>query len=83
MPLTFEELTEDEQLKYANALETWARAVREAHRWKQERVQDATAADPPLSTATLDELTARLVTGYTDRIPEFPTPDDIRNMAEE
>ncbi len=82
MPLTFDELTEDEQLKYANALETWARAVRDAHRWKQERVQDAVAADPPLSTATLEELSARLVTGYAERIPEQPTPDGIRIAGE-
>jgi len=82
MSLTFDGLTEDEQLKYANALETWARAVREAQRWKQERVRDAAEASPPLSAGTLEELSGRLVAGYAERIPEFPTPDGIRGETQ-
>jgi hypothetical protein len=78
MPLTFENLTEAEQLVYANALETWARAVRDAQRWKRERTGDAATADPPLSAATLEELTARLADGYAARIPAQPTPDQAR-----
>lgn len=79
MPLTFEDLTDEEQLKFANELEAWARNVRDAWRWKQQRIQEAASAEPPLTGPTLEELTERIEAGYTQRIPAQATPDTIRN----
>ncbi len=78
MSLTFDNLTEDEQLKYTNELETWARSVRDAWRWRQQRIQEAVAANPPLTESTLNELIERLASGYAQRIAPQPTPDSIR-----
>lgn len=78
MPVTFDDLTEDEQLKYANELETWARNLRTAQRWRQQRIQEIAAADPPLSEATRRELAQRLASSYAQRLAPQPTPDSIR-----
>lgn len=75
--MSFEELTEEEQLAYANAVEVWARRFREALRWRTSRSQEIQAADPPLSAGTLDELDRHIEKGFAARQAPLPSPDEI------
>lgn len=75
--MVFDELTEEEQLAYANAVEIWARTFREALRWRTSRSEEIQAADPPLSAGTLDELDRHIERGFAERQTPLPSPDEI------
>jgi hypothetical protein len=77
MTTRFEELTEAGQLTYANAVEAWARSVREAHLWRESRRREVSEGDQPLKETTRIELIEHLDRVYAKRVGTMPVPHDF------